>query len=408
MSLLVVLIIMTLAGIAPKANALLADNSSMYGFCGQSGNITSGVTTITTAGCSVSSTDNDLATYMQITDGVSSREWVFKEWSMRSVITDPIIPQSTVLLKIKIDWVFGATPKGPTFAPWKIQFLDASKNIIDQFNQTEIVLDGFWGELPRIVHNFSYIRIGMNNGDSNLGLNVYDLNVADGAFTEGTFDILTPDDNVITAYDLKVSAGGKSPTHTFLQFITSNVAYYEFIPPQASKGFVFGTNSTQQGNIEDMSDMIRVFSDRYTVSGWYPLNFNVWFTGSNPDIDPPDSQPFFNLYYDASQVLSPSTGGGSSWGSPTDAPELPTPPQAPDNAWDVGGWLKYITDWIIFVYDIVIYMFRFFGTKIGQLVEGTEGFTLILASFFSFLPPEITALLTLGIVVVILLRIFGR
>lgn len=95
---------------------------------------------------------------------------------------------------------------------------------------------------------------------------------------------------------------------------------------------------------------------------------------------------------------------------PTDPnnPGMPVRPTPPENSWDLLGWLKYLVEWVVYIFDTLVWLIAQMAGKIGDLIAQGDGMVTVLTSFFSFLPPEITTLLGLGIITAIILTVFRK
>jgi hypothetical protein len=83
-------------------------------------------------------------------------------------------------------------------------------------------------------------------------------------------------------------------------------------------------------------------------------------------------------------------------------------PKPPDSAWDLLGWIRYFVEWILYLIKTVIYILASLGQSIADFFGQFNGFLEVLKSFFSFLPTQIVTLMTIGITLSIILRVFKR
>lgn len=86
----------------------------------------------------------------------------------------------------------------------------------------------------------------------------------------------------------------------------------------------------------------------------------------------------------------------------------PRPPDKPDNAWDILGWIRYGFGWVTYLVESVTWVINRVGSLISGLFGSVSSLAGVFASFFGFLPSDITAILVLGVTIVLALRILGR
>lgn len=158
----------------------------------------------------------------------------------------------------------------------------------------------------------------------------------------------------------------------------------------------------------DLTETFKKVKSRLGV-GKHKIFFQLY---SQEDYDnPAEVDPTMEAFMDFSVVQKegdvPPLDDNGTGGHPAD-PTLPQTPKPPDGAWDVVGWLKYILDWILYIVNAVGYLLNRLGTIIASLFGQANGLTSTLTSIFSFLPPEVTSLLVMGIILSILLRVFGK
>lgn len=88
--------------------------------------------------------------------------------------------------------------------------------------------------------------------------------------------------------------------------------------------------------------------------------------------------------------------------------DFPVQPSPPDNAWDLIGWLKYIVDWIIYLVKCLVYFIKSLGNAIADVFKGSSTLITALGQIFSFLPNQITALITLGVLALIVVGLIRK
>lgn len=124
-----------------------------------------------------------------------------------------------------------------------------------------------------------------------------------------------------------------------------------------------------------------------------------WNSRYDPNDPPPYAVPDYSSPYDGVPVVTP--------GTPTD-PNFPVQPQPPDNSWDLIGWIKYIVDWIVYLVKCLVYFIKALATAIGDVFTGSASLISALGQVFSFLPNQITAILTLGVLALIVVGIVRK
>jgi len=92
-------------------------------------------------------------------------------------------------------------------------------------------------------------------------------------------------------------------------------------------------------------------------------------------------------------------------GIPGVAPEFPQPPE---NPLDIPGTIKWGFDVIKYMWDTIAYFFSQLSTTISNSIAGATSFFAVITAFFSWLPPQVNAVLLSAIIVSIVARIFGR
>lgn len=85
-----------------------------------------------------------------------------------------------------------------------------------------------------------------------------------------------------------------------------------------------------------------------------------------------------------------------------------TRPVAPEESWDLLGWVKYFAQWLLYIVASIGYVFVSAGAGLGSLVSSSASFIDMLAEYFSFLPTEWVVVITLGMTLGVLLKIFKR
>lgn len=151
----------------------------------------------------------------------------------------------------------------------------------------------------------------------------------------------------------------------------------------------------------NMTPVFRSMKDELTL-GTHRFFYDLY---NQTDWDDPNGQPTVQGYfdvkvvYDNSQIPDPD-GGGSG-----DMPKAPSPP---DQNWDVVGWLKYLFDWITYVFQIIVYMLKRLGNMIADGFGAVTGLGDALTAYFSWLPPEVIAVMVMGLIAAILTGLIRR
>lgn len=107
-------------------------------------------------------------------------------------------------------------------------------------------------------------------------------------------------------------------------------------------------------------------------------------------------------YIDPTQLPNYGNNGG------TNEDGTPLTPTRPESGWDLIGWMKYLVDWLLYIVDSVIWVLAKLGGMIATIFTESTGFITTLATFFSFLPAELIAVMSMGLMIAILLRVFKR
>lgn len=153
----------------------------------------------------------------------------------------------------------------------------------------------------------------------------------------------------------------------------------------------------------DISSALKGNKADFSSSGYYKIEVLGW---NDADYKTPESEATegwtWNVWYDAN-AYAPRTGY-----DPNDPERQITPPSPPQNSWDVVGWLRYIVEWLIYIVDSVTWVLSQIGGMISNLFNESTGFIELLRRVFSFLPPEVTTLIAIGMGLAVLLRVFGR
>lgn len=178
------------------------------------------------------------------------------------------------------------------------------------------------------------------------------------------------------------------PGRDYVDWDLDEVYYKEGIPP-ASETLI------------DLTATFKALKDELTVGThrFYLVAF------SQKDFDDPNVvEPTVKSYIDVKVVdtnsqlppLNPDDDG---------LPEMPKPP---DDNWDVVGWLKYLLDWVLYIFQIFAYVLRRIGTAISEGFGAVTGLTGALTAYFSWLPPEVVTLIIMGVCAAIITAIVKR
>lgn len=86
-------------------------------------------------------------------------------------------------------------------------------------------------------------------------------------------------------------------------------------------------------------------------------------------------------------------------------PELP---ETPDEAWDILGWLSYLLDIVIYIFRLVVFLIRSLVLGIGNIFSNVTGLLNEVGQTLSFLPAEITVLITLSLISLVVIKFMKR
>lgn len=237
-------------------------------------------------------------------------------------------------------------------------------------------------------------------------------------------DFTRTDKNTIWFFDSGTvpiinSVSGEDVTKNYDAYLTSSSNNTKMVAP-----FVFYKNEDVMLNIQDYAKVETYLDGQYYKmdmghwTRWALIPFSEWKTFENktPVLEVRGYKTTsasnyvtytFNLDLKEGQI-NPETlqdGDDPTDGSWFDDIKQPTPP---DNAWDLIGWVKYISEWIVYIVKITIGMLASFGQSVADLMGQVNGFVQVLSSFFAFMPVQIGSLFGIGVTLVIILAVLKR
>lgn len=210
------------------------------------------------------------------------------------------------------------------------------------------------------------------------------------------------------AYDIHqfVNVSSESKTSpivesSVLRFKNSLGQPFPFEVLQVNKiGNSFSTELKWDPRTVDQGLSVQTQGSIYTITVFEKMNPNTIYDPNKP--------PAYGMPGMTDPMEAGSGGTSPNPGNPSNPNSAPTRPTPPESNWDIIGWLKYLGEWFVYVWDTFVWLVGQLGSKIGELISSSDGLINLLKNFFSWMPAEITTLMGVGIIVSIILMIFKR